>query len=45
MLGSDATESLLTTDAYVIPEVLAASGFEWSHETAESAVQAAVARA
>jgi uncharacterized protein (TIGR01777 family) len=45
VLGSDATESLLTTDAYVIPEVLAASGFEWSHETAESAVQAAVARA
>ncbi len=42
-LGPDPTESLLTTDAYVIPEVLAASGFTWTHETAEDAVRAAVA--
>lgn len=42
VLGSDPTESLLTTDAYVIPEVLAASGFTWTHETAEDAVRAAV---
>ena len=42
VLGSDPTESLLTTDAYVIPEVLAASGFSWTHESAEDAVRAAV---
>lgn len=42
-LGSDATEALLTTDAYVIPEALAASGFSWTHETAEDAVHAALA--
>ena len=34
--------SLLTTDAYLIPEVLAASGFSWTHESAEDAVRAAV---
>lgn len=44
VLGSDPTESLLTTDAYVIPEVLAASGFSWTHESAEEAVRAAIAR-
>ena len=42
VLGSDPTESLLTTDAYLIPEVLAASGFSWTHERAEDAVRAAV---
>ncbi|WP_300595104.1 TIGR01777 family oxidoreductase [Microbacterium sp.] len=44
VLGSDPTESLLTTDAYVIPEVLAASGFSWTHESAEEAVRAAIGR-
>jgi uncharacterized protein (TIGR01777 family) len=44
VLGSDPTESLLTTDAYVIPEALAASGFTWTHETAENAVRAAVGK-
>ena len=42
VLGSDPTESLLTTDAYLIPEVLTASGFSWTHESAEDAVRAAV---
>lgn len=44
LLGADATESLLTTDADVVPDVLAASGFIWQHETAEDAVRAAVAQ-
>ncbi len=44
VLGSEPTDSLLTTDAYVIPEVLAASGFSWTHETAEEAVRAAIGR-
>lgn len=44
VLGSDPTESLLTTDAYVVPEVLASSGFTWTHETALDAVRAAVGR-
>lgn len=41
-LGADATEALLTTDAAVLPEVLEASGFAFSHATVEQAVDAAV---
>ncbi len=43
LLGSEATDSLLTTDAHVVPDVLASSGFTWQHPTAEDAVRAAVA--
>lgn len=44
-LGRAATESLLTVDADVRPEVLVRSGFAFVHATAESAVHAAVAQA
>lgn len=37
-LGKDATESLLTTDARVSPEVLMNSGFQFIHPTAEDAI-------
>lgn len=42
VLGADATEALLTTDADVRPDVLEASGFTFAHETVEQAVAAAV---
>lgn len=42
VLGADATEALLTTDAAVLPSVLDASGFTFSHPTVEQAVAAAV---
>lgn len=42
VLGRDATEALLTTDADVAPAVLEASGFEFRHRTVEEAVAAAV---
>jgi uncharacterized protein (TIGR01777 family) len=42
VLGADATEALLTTDAAVIPGVLEASGFEFHQRTVEEAVNAAV---
>jgi uncharacterized protein (TIGR01777 family) len=41
-LGADATESLLTVDAHVVPERLQQSGFEFTHPTVEDAVAAAV---
>ena len=37
-LGKDVTESLLTTDARVSPEVLMNSGFQFIHPTAEDAI-------
>ena len=43
VLGADATEALLTSDAAVRPAVLKRSGFRFSHETVEQAVDAAVA--
>lgn len=42
VLGRDATEALLTTDADVAPAVLEASGFAFRHRTVEEAVEAAV---
>ena len=42
VLGADATEALLTTDAAVVPRVLEASGFTFRHATVEQAVDAAV---
>ena len=42
VLGPDATESLLTTDAHVVPEALQQSGFVFSHPTVEDAVEDAV---
>ncbi len=42
VLGSDATEALLTSDAYVVPEALTASGFTFTHATVSQAVAAAV---
>ena len=42
VLGSDATEALLTTDAHVVPAALEASGFTFLHRTVEDAVAAAV---
>ena len=41
-LGRDATEALLTSDADVVPAVLEADGFEFTHPTVETAVAAAV---
>lgn len=41
-LGTAATESLLTADADVRPEVLLQSGFSFTHSTVESAVRAAM---
>lgn len=41
VLGRDATESLLTADANVVPGVLEASGFTFLHPTVEDAVRAA----
>lgn len=42
VLGADATEALLTSDADVRPEVLETSGFVFTHPDVESAVAAAV---
>lgn len=42
VLGVDATEGLLTTDAAVRPKVLEESGFSFTHTTVEQAVDAAV---
>lgn len=42
VLGADATEGLLTTDAAVLPNVLTESGFRFAHATVEEAVDAAV---
>jgi NAD dependent epimerase/dehydratase family enzyme len=42
VLGADATEALLTTDAAVLPRVLEASGFTFRRPTVEQAVDAAV---
>ncbi len=42
VLGVDATEGLLTTDAAVRPRVLESSGFTFTHTTVEQAVDAAV---
>ena len=44
-LGRDATEALLTTDADVVPEVLASTGFAFHHRTVDDAVAAALASA
>lgn len=41
-LGSDAVESLLTSDAHVVPEVLSESGFTFTHATVDEAVAAAL---
>jgi uncharacterized protein (TIGR01777 family) len=42
VLGADATEALLTSDADVVPTVLEDSGFTFTHETVEAAVASAV---
>lgn len=42
VLGSDATEALLTSDADVVPQVLEQSGYAFRHATVEDAVAAAV---
>ncbi|SDH37884.1 TIGR01777 family oxidoreductase [Microbacterium pygmaeum] len=42
VLGPDATEGLLTTDAAVLPNVLESTGFRFQHTTVEQAVDAAV---
>jgi len=42
-LGSDATEGLLTSDAAVLPTVLEASGFTFTHTTVQQAANSAVA--
>jgi uncharacterized protein (TIGR01777 family) len=42
VLGADATEALLTTDAHVVPASLETSGFVFRHPTVEDAVAAAV---
>ena len=44
-LGRDATEALLTTDADVVPAVLASTGFAFHHRTVDDAVAAALASA
>lgn len=45
VLGTDATEALLTSDMDVAPAVLQASGFTFTHPTVEDAVAAAVSAA
>lgn len=40
LLSKDATESLLTSDAAVLPEALLQSGFEFTHSTPAAAIQA-----
>ncbi|MGZ0711199.1 TIGR01777 family oxidoreductase (plasmid) [Coraliomargarita sp. W4R53] len=41
-LGKDAVESLLTSDAHVVPNALERSGFTFTHATIEDAVASAV---
>lgn len=41
-LGKDATESLLTSDAAVLPEALLQSGFEFVHTTPDAAIRDAL---
>ncbi|HUH53242.1 MAG TPA: TIGR01777 family oxidoreductase [Microbacteriaceae bacterium] len=41
-LGKDATQSLLTSDAEVLPKVLENSGFEFLHDTPKSAITASL---
>lgn len=41
-LGRDMADSVLLTDAHVVPAVLERSGFAFSHPTVESAVDAAI---
>lgn len=43
VLGADATEALLTTDAEVVPSVLRTTGFTFRHPTVDDAVAAALA--
>ncbi|WP_327036832.1 DUF1731 domain-containing protein [Microbacterium sp. CH12i] len=43
VLGKAATESLLTADADVRPDVLVQNGFTFTHRSAETAVRAAIA--
>lgn len=45
VLGRDATDALLTTDAAVLPTVLERSGFTFARPTVEQAVDAALADA
>lgn len=42
VLGRDMADSVLTTDAYVVPAALDASGFTFAHPTVEEAVAAVV---
>lgn len=42
VLGADATEAILTSDADVVPQALERSGFGFTHPTVEEAVAAAV---
>ncbi len=42
VLGSDATEALLTSDMNVVPERLTATGFTFRHATVEDAIAAVV---
>lgn len=42
VLGRDATDALLTSDMHVVPAVLQASGFTFTHPTVEDAVDAAL---
>ncbi len=42
VLGADATQAILTSDAHVIPARLQESGFEFRHPTVEDAIAAAV---
>jgi uncharacterized protein (TIGR01777 family) len=43
VLGRDATDALLTTDAQVVPDVLQSTGFSFTHSTVEDAIAAVVA--
>jgi uncharacterized protein (TIGR01777 family) len=45
VLGADATEAILTSDAHVVPEVLERTGFSFAHPTVESVIEAEVPRA
>jgi len=42
VLGSDATRALITSDMHVVPEVLSASGFSFTHPRVVDAVAAAI---
>ena len=42
VLGGDATEAILTSDAHVVPAVLEETGFRFGHTTVEEAVAATV---